>query len=101
MDYVEFRVAYNVLRALAEPGVRLHDGTTAQFPEHGSRDALCRLIDSTVISAKEAAPTRLEIRTDRDDLLMIDGSNYPRPEFAQLVPADERGELQGPQMYVW
>jgi hypothetical protein len=101
MDYVEFRVGYSVLRALAGPRVRLHDGTTAKFPEHGSRDALCRLIDSTVISAKEAAPTRLEIRTDQDDLLIIDGSDYPAPEFAHLVPADERGELQGSQMYIW
>jgi predicted dehydrogenase len=102
MDYVEFRIGYSILRAHADPRVELHDGTTAQFPEPGSRDALCRLIDSEVVSAHEAAEgTLVEIRTSRGDLLVIDGSGYPRPEFAHLVPADERGDLVVSQMYIW
>jgi hypothetical protein len=102
MDYVEFRVGYSILRALAGPRVELHDGVSAQFPEAGSRDALCRLIDSEVVTADEVADgTRLEVRTSRGDLLVIDGSDHPHPEFAQLVPADERGELQVSEMYIW
>jgi hypothetical protein len=101
MDYVEFRIGYSILRAHAGPHVQLHDGTTAQFPQLGSRDALCHLIDSEVVSAREAGAKRIEVRTDKDDLLVIDGSVYPHPEFAQLVPADERGELVVAQIYIW
>ena len=102
MDYVEFRIGYSVLRAYANPRVDLHDGTSAQFPDPGSRDVLCRLIDSTVVTACEVdGPMRIEVRNDRDDLLVIDGSTFPYPEFAQLVPADERGKLDVSQMYIW
>jgi hypothetical protein len=102
MDYVEFRIGYSILRARVDPRVELHDGTTAQFPETGSRDALCRLIDSEVLSAREGAEgTLVEVRTSRGDLLVIDGSSYPQPEFAHLVPADERGALVVSHMYIW
>ena len=102
MDYVEFRIGYGILRAHAGPRVELHDETVAQFPDPGSRDALCRLIDSTVVSAREAdGAMRIEVWTDRGDLLVIDGNEYPHPEFAQLVPANERGKLEVSQMYIW
>jgi hypothetical protein len=82
--------------------VHLHDGTSAQFPLPGSRDALCRLIDSEVAFAQEVGDgTRLEVRTSRGDLLVIDGGAYPYPEFAQLVPADQRGRLVVSETYVW
>jgi hypothetical protein len=102
MNYVEFRIGYSILRAHAAPRVELHDGTTAQFPEPGYRDALCRLIDSDVVSAYEAADgMRLEVRTSKRDLIIIDGQRFPHPEFAQLVPAGERGELLVSDMYIW
>lgn len=102
MDYVEFRIGYSVLRAHAPPSVQLHDGTSARFPEPGSRDALCRLIDSEVVAAREVASrTRLEIRANRGDLLVVDGRDYESPEFAHLVPADERGTLDVGSMYIW
>ena len=102
MDYVEFRIGYSVLRAHAAPRVELHDGTAAAFPEPGSRDALCRLINSEVVSAHEASDAaRLEVRTNTGDLLVIDGSDHPHPEFAQLIPADERGNLMVSEMYIW
>ena len=102
MDFVEFRIGYCILRAHAAPRVELHDGTTAQFPEAGSRDSLCRLIDSRVVSAHEIAEgTCIEVRTSRGDRLVIDGANHPHPEFAQLVPADERGRLVVSEMYIW
>ena len=102
MDYVEFRIGYSILRAHVGPRVELHNGATAQFPKPGSRDALCRLIDSEVVSAREAEDRmRLEVRTSKEDLLVIDGSTYGYPEFAQLVPADERGRLVVEHMYSW
>lgn len=102
MDYVEFRIGYSVLRSLAAPRVELSEGTTAQFPEPGSRDALCRLIDSQVVSAQEPeGGGRLEVRTNRGDLLIIDGTEVRLPEYAQLVPADKRGELDVSRMYIW
>lgn len=79
MDYVEFRIGYSVLRALVPPAVRLHDGTEARFPEQGSRDALCRLIDTEVAGAAQTGAERLEVRTGRGDLLVIDGSDFPIP----------------------
>jgi hypothetical protein len=52
-DYVEFRVDYNVLRALAPPQIRLPDVHSHRFPDFGSRDALCTLIYSPVVEASE------------------------------------------------
>jgi hypothetical protein len=74
MDYVEFRIDYNVLRALNPPRIELHDGTTASFPEQGSRDALCQLIDTEVADARvmhDDDEPRIQIRTSRGDLLSI------------------------------
>ena len=104
MDYVEVRVGYSVFRALRPPSVELHDGTVATFPERGSRDALCRLIDSEVVAAHEvrnADGERIEIRTDVGDVLRVDIGGYADSEFAQLVPANPRGELMVTEMYVW
>jgi hypothetical protein len=78
MDYVEFRIDYNILRALNPPRVELHDGTAASFPEPGSRDALCQLIDT------EVAQARVDF-----------------PESAHLVPADDRGDLLVDEMHIW
>jgi hypothetical protein len=60
------------------------------------------LIDSDVVSAHEAAEgMRLEVQTSKGDLVVIDDSSFPYPEFAQLVPADERGDLHVSDMYIW
>ena len=104
MDYVELRISYNFFRALREPRVELRDGTVAQFPQPGSRDALCRLIDSEVVAAREVrdeAGERIEIRTDAGDLVTVDVGGYGPPEFAHLVPADEQGRLMGSGIYIW
>ena len=105
MDYVEFRIGYHCLRSLAPPRVVLRDGIAASFPEPGSRDALCRLIDTTVVSAHEIrdrdGSARIEVDTDAGDRLCIDLSGETGPEFAHLVPADEQGRLMPSKMYVW
>jgi hypothetical protein len=104
MDYVEFRIDHNVLRALNPPRVELHDGTTASFPERGSRDALCQLIDTEVAEAQVVRgddEPRIEVRTSRGDLLSISLNDTNFPESAHLVPADEQGQLRLEDMYIW
>jgi hypothetical protein len=107
MDYVEFRINYNVLRALTPPIVEDSDGLRSQFPEPGSRDALCGLIDTTVESATEvgsdeADNRRIEVRTDKGHVLTIPlAGDRDGPERAHLVPADEQGRLQVAEMFIW
>jgi len=108
MRYVEFRIDYNILRALTDPIVRLADGQTGRFPEPGSRDALCRLIDSTVVAAAEAGQSErddfcIEIQTDAGHTLVIPLVPRSRrePECAHLVPADAHGELDVAKMAIW
>ena len=70
------------------------DGRRLRFPEPGSRDALCELIDTTVVSAAEV-DQRIEVRTDAGHVLTIPLSgDAGGPEFAHLVPADGG-------MFVW
>lgn len=47
MNYVEFRIGGNVLRALSPPSLALPTGQRVTFPQAGSRDALCEMIDTT------------------------------------------------------
>jgi hypothetical protein len=103
MDYVEFRIDYNVLRALSPPRVTLHDGTTTAFPEPGSRDALCHLIDTDVAQARlvNGDEPRIEIRTSRGDVLCIDIDDTDSPESAHLVPADDQGVPVAERMLSW
>ena len=104
MDYVEFRIDYSILRALNPPRVELYDGTAASFPEPGSRDALCRLIDTEVAQAQVLRgkdPPRIEVRTSRGDVLSVSIDHSDFPESAHLVPADERGDLLVDEMHIW
>lgn len=107
-DYVEFRVDYNVLRALSPPEIRLPDGQSYRFPEAGSRDALCGLIDSSVVEARESGSDsgddlRIEVRTDAGHLLTIplDAGSRAGGEAAHLVPADRQGRLESAGMWIW
>jgi hypothetical protein len=85
--------------------VVLCDGTAASFPEPGARDALCRLIDTTVVSAREVrerdGSARIEVETDAGDRLCVELSGDNESEFAQLIPADAQGRLMPSEMYVW
>ena len=107
-DYVEFRVDYNVLRALTAPQILLPNGQSHRFPNAGSRDALCTLIDASVVEASErgsedADDQRIEVRTDAGHLLTIplNASSRVGPEAAHLVPADESGRLETADMWIW
>jgi hypothetical protein len=108
MDYVEFRIGYNVVRALTNPTVSLADGQSYCFPDEGSRDALCRLIDSEVVTAKEIGEAadddrRLEFETDAGHTLVIplDWDSLNGAEGAHLVPADGAGRSMGGRMFIW
>ena len=107
MNYVEFRIGYNVLRALTPPVVLGVGGELHRFPEPGSRDALCRLIDTEVeaaaeVGAWESDDRRIAVRTDDGQILTIPFSDDAGgPEWAHLVPAGARGELQVSEMFIW
>jgi hypothetical protein len=107
-DYVEFRIDYNVLRALSPPHIIVPTGQDYRFPGAGSRDALCTLIDSSVVEAGElgredADDRRIEVRTSAGHLLTIplDASSREGVEAAHLVPADARGRVDAASMWVW
>jgi hypothetical protein len=107
-DYVEFRIDYNVLRALTDPVVEMPDGAIHRFPHPGSRDALCSLIDTTVTAAVEIGPRdrsdcRLELKTSAGHTFVIplDSASMVGPEAAHLIRADERGRPMGAEMVVW
>jgi hypothetical protein len=108
MDYVEFRIDYNILRVMTGPIVELADGRRGRFPEPGSRDLLCELIDSEVISAVEIGAEdpkthRVEVRTSNGDLLVVplDAQSRAGYEGAHLVPADESGRLDTGGTIIW
>jgi hypothetical protein len=107
MDYVEFRINYNVLRALSPPQIRCPDERIHEFPQPGSRDALCSLIDSTVLSTAEIGrgtdDWRIEVRTDRGHVLSVplDPDRRRSVEAAHLVPADATGGLTPAGMWIW
>lgn len=106
-DYVELRVDYNIVRCMTGPIVRVADGEV-RFPDPGSRDALCGLIGSDVISAQvnddaielvmSSGPT-LVLPLDLASRALSDGRVIP--EAVHLVPADPRGELDVGRMIIW
>jgi hypothetical protein len=108
MDYVEFRVNYNILRCMTGPIVRLDSGEY-RFPERGSRDALCELIDTVVTVAELHDADRIELRTSKGQTLLLPldtESMTPAPEglfleAVHLVPADRSGRPLGDQMRIW
>jgi len=86
----------------------LANGQSYSFPDAGSRDALCRLIDSHVVTAKEIGEAadhdrRLEFQTDVGDILVIplDWAASTARKGAHLVPADAAGRLTAEQMFIW
>jgi len=106
-DYVELRIDYNLLRCMTRPIVRTGRGDI-RFPEPGSRDALCALIDSAV-SQVAATDDAIELLMDSGDTLVLPLGEASRtlpdgrvlPEAVHLVPADERGRLDTAKMVVW
>jgi hypothetical protein len=102
MDYVEFHLNGPVLRSLTNPVVQTEAGRV-QFPAPGSRDALCTLIGSTVEVASVHERDRIEIRTAENQTLIVplDEASRRGPEAAHLVPLDETGRADVPDMTIW
>jgi hypothetical protein len=106
-DYVEVRIDYNVLRCMTNPIVRTVSGDV-RFPQPGSRDALCGLIDSAVTRAQLMADA-IELDMDSGQTLVLPLDEKSRtlpdgrvmPEAVHLVPADERGPPDGANMMIW
>lgn len=107
MDYVEFRINYSVLRCVTRPIVRV-DAGEYRFPDLGSRDALCQLIDA-IVAAAELHEDRVELRTSSGHTLVLPLDEESRrlpdgfvdPEAVHLVPADDHGRLIISRMLIW
>jgi hypothetical protein len=97
MDYVQFHFNGAILSALTNP-ILEHDKVRVRFPEPGSRDALCSLIETDVASVKVYAGDRIEVRMKQGHKLLIplDPASYVGPEAATFVPREK-----GAAMTVW
>jgi len=95
-DYVEFHFDGPILRSLSNPRVSIQ-GTQYHFPEAGSRDALCRLIGSTVRELKLEEHQVLRVTTTENDEIVIslDPKDLHWPEAMHFLP-----QLNGP-IQVW
>lgn len=95
-DYVEIHFDGPILRSLSNPLTCDH-GTEHRFPEHGSRDALCRLIGSTVreVTLEEHRALRVATFDDCEITILLDAMNRDAPEAMHFVP-----QMNGP-IQVW
>ena len=88
-----------ILRSLSSPEVDT-DGVVARFPEPGSRDALCALIDRDVVSADELED-RLRLTFSRNAILTLPlRHEASMPEVVELVPTRD-GRLDVAGIVVW
>ena len=106
-DYVEVRIDYNIVRCMTRPIVRTPNGDF-RFPEPGSRDALCGLIDSAVHASgrqrrrhRASHGLRAETRLPLDEASRTLPGGKVSPEAVHFVPADERGRLDVAKMAFW
>lgn len=106
-DYVEVRIDYNIVRCMTGPIVRTASGDF-RFPQPGSRDALCGLIDA-VVNRVEVSDDAIELHMDSGDVLVLPLDEKSRtlpdgrvlPEAVHFVPADARGRLDTAKMAIW
>ena len=96
-DYVEFHFDGPVLRALTNPIV-CDAKAQHRFPDPGSRDALCGLIDSVVSQVTVEPGFAIELRFVRNTVLSIPLDDAARrgPEAAHFM-----GELIHSPLDVW
>jgi len=104
MNYVEFTFNGPVLRALTDPIIE-GDGLRHQFPEPGSRDALCSLIGSEVAAVLIKGEDRIQLKFSGERVLTIpldpDSRLGRGVEAAHYVPAARNGTLRVADMLVW
>jgi hypothetical protein len=98
-DYVELHFNGPILRSLASPVVESGSGRW-QFPELGSRDALCALIGLTVEAADDAADALSLDLSDGSRFVVPKWCDVGGPEVAHLVPTTD-GKLNVAKMIVW
>ena len=86
-DYVEFHFDEKILRAFTPPVVTI-DGMQHTFPNPGSRDALCSLIQRTVERLSVIDNERIELGFSGGAVLEIPlaVSESIGPEAAHFVP---------------
>ena len=98
-DYVELDFNGPVLRALAAPCM-LRGGSQTRFPEPGSRDALCELIQRVVESATEERG-ELRVRFEGGLSFVVPLANPGGgPEAAHFIPSID-GRRNGAAMIIW
>jgi hypothetical protein len=90
-DYVEFHFDGPVLRSISNPFVKSR-ATERRFPESGSRDALCCLIGSVVLSVKLEKHRALELATNNDCRITIplDPESSRGHEAMHFVPGSNQ-----------
>lgn len=95
-DYVEFHFNGPIIRSEAKPCIKVF-GTEFAFPENGSRDALCRVIGSTVHSINLEENHFCELTTSNGCKIIIplDTKALPGGESMHFVP-----KIGGP-IQVW
>jgi hypothetical protein len=99
MDYVELDLDGPILRLLAPPRVSF-PGRTVEFPQEGSRDALCDLIGQALQRADDRED-RLALAFPNDvEIEMPKACAGVGPEVAHLVPMSE-GSLDVASMVIW
>jgi hypothetical protein len=98
-DFVEFQFDGPVLRSHVPP-VLVADDIRHEFPQAGSRDALCELIGRTVDGTQELSD-RLLVSFDGGALVEIMRcSDYTAPEVAHFVPMIN-GKRSVAEMTIW
>ncbi|WP_218080305.1 hypothetical protein [Anthocerotibacter panamensis] len=95
-DYVEFHFDGSIVRSLSNPSVFV-DGRQHRFPEPSSRDALCRVIGSTVraVNLEEQRALKVTTADDCEITIPLDAKNLRGAEAMHFVP-----QLNGP-IQVW
>ncbi|MGV9779261.1 hypothetical protein [Streptosporangium sp. NPDC003464] len=102
MDYVEFHFNEAKLTALTEPRIQ-KDSQAWVFPQPGSRDALCALIERTVQAVNFRADEHISLDFG-DAILTIpldEDSRFPGPEAAHFFLLSEDGAARIKEMRVW
>ena len=102
-DYVEFHFDGPVLRSLTDPVVQA-GGRTVVRADEGWRDALCDLINATVLGVRIVDDVSIELDFSGEDAnpdagrrltVPLDQDSLVGPEAAHFMPAD------GPQSSMW
>ena len=107
-DYVEFHFDGPILRALSSPLIRT-EGHESQFPDPGSRDALCTLIGQSVASVQVVWSPDTVMGKERIELALedamvvipLDLDHRVGPESAHYVPSHPDGSPALEGMHIW